>query len=396
MTVMFVVFFTLMGLGIYVSTQIRGSYLRNAYYSVTCMSEYEYEYESNVHEIPTRTLLHGTDSTEKRVNMPKWVHQRLREWSELRNRRMTQGVVAYECLLFEYDCFTDEYDRMENHLNEQLRLEDVDVESLDSLTHTGEESIEEGMKSVEDAEETRERIRIWLPESIEEQADWSRGWGEKLGQAVVSVYASDYMDRLDRIDCKKDILQYARTGEEPSHSVAEMVVDEHSEIIGESDEDTYRVETVEDYKGIAGNLDYWQTDRYPALRSLYHSVGSISRDALVRLVCEAHDISDTDHARRKISEFEDEYEDVDFGEDDSVEEEDDSVELSDVVEDEGLKVAIHRFVEDNFKSKRDVDEVEKVFSNLDGITGLDVLKAIDEGDGEYWHDRSDIISTVGY
>ena len=308
---------------------------------------------------------------------------------------MTQGIVAYECLLFTFDCFEDEYDRMEEQLDEQLRLEDVDVAALNLLERADTDTIEEEMKSIEDAQETRERIRIWLPERIEKQADWSRGWGEKLGEAVVSLYASVYADRLDRVACKRDILQYVRDGQELSHSVAQELVKQESDILDQSNEDSYRIETVEDYHQIAGRLDNWHTDRYPALRSLYHSVSSIGKDAIVNLVCEAHKINDTDYASRRINEFEDEYEEIEFGE--VAENEGKEKEsLQDRVDEAGLPVAIHDYVRDSNSLCRSERQVMEVFIDRTNVDSDELFDCLREHDGEYWDMKDGKIDTTTF
>lgn len=131
-------------------------------------------FESEVEQIPSRTLLHGTDSTEKRVNMDRWVHQRLAEWSNKHNRRMTQGVVAYECLLFAYGEMEDEIDNIEYQLNKQLAHRGVNVKALDGLRWSKKDSIRDEMQRISNPHETHERVRVWLPERIQKQASWLR------------------------------------------------------------------------------------------------------------------------------------------------------------------------------------------------------------------------------
>ena len=150
-------------------------------YAVNC------EFESSVERIPSRTLLHGTESTEKRENVDRWVHQRLDEWSNERNRRMTQGVVAYECLLFSHDEMEDEIDRMEHRLNKQLSHRGINVQALDGLRWRKFEEVRNEMEDITNPYETQERISVWLPERIQQQASWGRYWGKRIGEAIVDV-----------------------------------------------------------------------------------------------------------------------------------------------------------------------------------------------------------------
>lgn len=279
-----------------------------------------YEFESSVERIPSRTLLHGTDSTEKRVNMDRWVHQRLAEWSNERNRRMTQGVVAYECLLFSYDEMEDEIDRMEHRLNKQLSHRGVNVQTLDGLRRGEREKVRNEMEDIPNPYKTQERIRIWLPERIQQQASWERNWGERIGEAIVDVYSSVYSDRYDRLRAKRELVRHLDSDVEPDHSVARAVVgldevqyDIPDHLQAGVQEDEYDVESPDEYRAIAGNLSRWR-ERHKAMRSLYNNVASIGLNALAGLAVDSHQkIRKHGYARRKIRRMEEKFEEVKFG-----------------------------------------------------------------------------------
>lgn len=279
-----------------------------------------YEFESSVEQIPSRTLLHGTDSTEKRVNMDRWVHQRLAEWSNERNRRMTQGVVAYECLLFSYDEMEDEIDCMEHRLNKQLSHRGVNVQALNGLRRNEREEVQSEMEDITNPHKTQERIRIWLPKRIQQQASWGRNWGERIGEAIVDVYSSVYSDRYDRLRAKRELVRHLDSDVEPDHSVARAVVglDEVQYNIPDHlqagvQEEEYDVESPDGYRAIADNLNKWR-ERHKAMRSLYNNVENIGLDALAGLAVDSHQkVRKRSYARRKVRRMEEKFEEVEFG-----------------------------------------------------------------------------------
>lgn len=279
-----------------------------------------YEFESSAERIPSRTLLHGTESTEKRVNMDRWVHQRLAEWSNERNRRMTQAVVAYECLLFSYDEMEDEVDRMEHRLNKQLSHRGVNVQALDGLRWREIEKVRNEMEDITNPYETQKRTRIWLPEQIQQQASWGRNWGERIGEAIVDVYSSVYSDRYDRLQVKRELLGHLDSDVEPDHSVARAVVgldevryDIPDYLQAGYREDGYDIESPDEYRAIADNLSRWR-ERHEAMRSLYNNVATIGLNALVELAVDSHQrVRKHSYARRKVRRMEEKFEEVEFG-----------------------------------------------------------------------------------
>lgn len=279
-----------------------------------------YEFQSSVEQIPSRTLLHGTESTEKRVNMDRWVHQRLAEWSDKRNRRMTQGVVAYECLLFSNDEMEDEIDHIEYRLNERLSHRGVNVQALNSLRWSERERMQTRMQDITNPYETKERTRVWLPERIQQQASWGRNWGERIGEAIVDVYSSVYADRYDRLRVKRELLGHLDEGAEPTHFIARAVIgldeaqfDIPDHLQAGCQEDEYDIESPDGYRGVADSLNKWR-ERHKAMRSLYNNVANIGLNALAKLAVNSHQkIREHSYAKRKVRQMEEKFEEVEFG-----------------------------------------------------------------------------------
>lgn len=166
-----------------------------------------------------KTILNGNDATNKQVSLTVWAHQLLSDIAEQGNRRMSQGVVAYEALLFSREKFEDVITDYENSIDEKLEDRDIDPCKVNSVKSTTNTEIKKGfVNRVYELNEERdkekdpygvqERVKIWIPPVIEEQADFCRGWGSKVEDALLEATTSAYRDRQDRIECKKQLLRY--------------------------------------------------------------------------------------------------------------------------------------------------------------------------------------------
>lgn len=268
---------------------------------------------------PDATYLDGVDSNKKRVSVDRWIRYTIKRWAKTRNKKMTQGVLTYELLLFNYDELNDEIDEMESMLNEELSEYNVPIDELDSLSWTDEASVMENLigefsESNEDGDSTDSvKMRLWLPERVLSDCPWERGWGDRIETAILRTYASVFTDRLDRIAIKRQLNDYLRSGVEPTTHVARVITgNDDSEEIDVSDDlraaFTASVTSPFEYeqKANAGELTQW-SERFDALAELVNSAGPTHRDALVRTVEEAHDISSPGYIEDKVDEFIDEY-----------------------------------------------------------------------------------------
>ena len=233
---------------------------------------------------------------------------------------MTQGVLAYELLLFRYGEMTDEIDEMESMLNEELSEYNVPIDELDSLSWTDEASVKENLKgefnaSDEDGDSTDSvTIRLWLPERVLSDCPWERGWGDRIETAILNTYASVYTDRWDRIAIKRQLNEYLRSGVEPEAHAARVITGhEDSEEIDVSDDlraaFTASVTSPTEYKqkARAGELTGW-SDRFNSLEELAHSIETVHENVLVELIKEAHDIETESYVEDKVSQWVQEHE----------------------------------------------------------------------------------------
>jgi len=239
--------------------------------------------------LPTKTMLHGTESNDKRATMPKWVHEGVKYVASERNRKLTQGILSYECLLFTYDEVKDRIDSIENKI-EGHSVEYIDFEAVDELQEMTKEEAKNEIKSeIENPEQKRKQVRIWLPKSVLNTSPWQRHWGSKLTESLPTMYASAFSDRLDRLHCKEQLIDYVQNNRKPTHPVAQDIVnDDMDDYIGNPEVITEVViNTKDDYRAIADDLSRWG-ERRTKLYELYESLENPTKEDFVTLVTKAH------------------------------------------------------------------------------------------------------------
>jgi hypothetical protein len=345
--------------------------------------------------IPEQTLLHGNDTSDyKQLTIERWAYETLKNWSNRRNGTMSKGVVLYEAILFEYDEeVTDVLSATESALDTELERQGVATEQIESITQLERTEARDQLRNkvADDPDEKLRDVKIWLPETVDSQVPWERGWNEKITSALVSVYMSKYSDRADRIRCKREILNHVTSDMKPSHPVATELVEAG---IAEPE-----LKTVDDYKQHCDDITQWN-ERFDTLRQLYAEYDELLKKLLVDTVQETHGIGEQ-YARDKIDEFAEVYELYEYAPVSEVEvTQEEFPELVDRYgsTDENLAVLVNGLLEcyeadgqrkplvadvaDQFKKANLVStnkETGRLIQELDSNHGLPAFKKIDQG-----------------
>ncbi|MDL0145780.1 hypothetical protein PNP83_12270 [Halobacterium salinarum] len=149
--------------------------------------------------------------------MPKYAYQWIKSDD---GKSMTKGLNAFEALFFANEEYTDSFTETENFVDSQLSsIASVKlVRALQKIKKTD-------LVVDTDDDEMQEYVNVHLPQDfVNNQLKVHRGIGEHIADAVVDLAESAYTDRLDRIECKREIYQYIDDGTYPSHPVAQAVV----------------------------------------------------------------------------------------------------------------------------------------------------------------------------
>lgn len=247
--------------------------------------------------IPEQTILHGNDTSEyKQLTIERWAYETLKDWSNRRNGTMSKGVVLYEALLFEYEEeVTDVLSDTESVLDAELERQGIPTEQIETVTQLEQTEARDQLRNkvADDPDEKLRDMKIWLPEAVDSQVPWERGWNKKITTALVSIYSSEYSDRADRVRCKQEVLEYVRDDTSPSHPVAIDLIEAG---IAEAE-----IKTVDEYKQNCGDVTQWN-ERFDILRQLYDEYDNLPKEVLVDAVQETHEIGE-EYARTKIDEF---------------------------------------------------------------------------------------------
>lgn len=278
--------------------------------------------------IPQKTVLHGKESVknQKQITLERWYYKALMDWSDTRIRKMTKGILLYECLMMHNTEVLDVLDGSEETLNEKLEDEGISVEAIDSIkVRTESEAVEKLKQNVRESEsdfepeEKQKSRKLWIPPFVDEGVSWDRGWADKIEDYVVKTYCSAFHDRADRIKCKRDILSYLQDGVNPDHRVAQTIVNRNSDrylnvqeahrtVTEDSDSGGRELPgtiTISDIFQNAHELSSWD-DRFKAMeKAVEHDNPPL--DVVVDAVQEGYEIDTESYAIDKVEEFEDRY-----------------------------------------------------------------------------------------
>jgi hypothetical protein len=148
--------------------------------------------------------------------------------AEMLNKKMSRSLVAYDIAVDESDELSDMLTKIEDTLNDQLHKEGYDLRLIDNFKKDDTDVIMELFENHVDDPEEKKQFSIYLPELIFEDSDMttdSRGYGELIRKGTVNRYASSYCSRMDRVEAKRQIIEYENNETEPTHSVAKNIVD---------------------------------------------------------------------------------------------------------------------------------------------------------------------------
>ena len=262
-----------------------------------------------------KTVLLPKGDTGVSVDLAHEVFDSIRHIRDSYNGRVTTGVVVYEILMMNGEYvgdFRDAVDELEEHVDKNLQ----DALRADEKRLNGDFSkiiqrvdpdvwMRGKLKKQNDWGGTARSIRINLPEQMAEELTFERGWSERLRDCVSDWIKSPFASRLYRIESKQALIRYIETGKMPEDPVAEAIINEDTTdftnlptIVDTS------IESEAEYRSRADELEGWQKDRYPALDGF---ADQMTREEVVELIQQVHDVDTEWYAGEKVDEFADEY-----------------------------------------------------------------------------------------
>lgn len=205
--------------------------------------------------IVNETVYQNTESVRRQPTMPSWTYLWLKKGDD---EVMSKGVKAYEALLFANKEYEDSATDFEEFIDDRL----TSIAS-DSLLRAVEKiKYKKAIGNVErvatdyadfESDERTDHVNIHLPKTLTEQLTVQRGIGDHIADAVYALVESAYRDRMDRIQCKKELVEFLEDGRRtPSHQVAQAIV--------EGDSDEFRVDDAHQKLQLVRADDWYESD----------------------------------------------------------------------------------------------------------------------------------------
>lgn len=215
----------------------------------------------------TSTLSVSGVSTEKRLELPNSVYHRLRQTAEQQNKEFSQGKIVYEVLNFSRNSpVSDSLSGAEEVVDDQLATvgSQALLTAVESLSRRvdGDRVLAGSVPANQDADGVKSAVGIRLPDEAWEQVyeERKRSIGFWLEDFFVEFVESPYTSRADRMEFKRDLINYIN-GDDASHRVLEAVV--------QTEESDMELEGVERVRGEVENIlgeTEWYLDRLGDVR----------------------------------------------------------------------------------------------------------------------------------
>ena len=262
-----------------------------------------------------KTVLHPKDDSEKSIKLAHEVFDAIRHIRDSYNGRVTTGVVVYELLMMngEYvgdyrDAVDELEERIEIELQETLRDNNkrLNGDFTDINRPVDSERWMRGrLRENNNWGDSIEGLKISLPEQLINEITFERGWSDRLRKCLTDWIESPFASRLYRTESEQALMHYIETENVPKDDVAKAIIGQDtSELRSLPTIDDISIDSETKYRARADELDGWQEKRYPALDNF---ADGMSREEVIELIKEVHDVDTDWYAEEKIEEFADEY-----------------------------------------------------------------------------------------
>jgi len=276
-----------------------------------------------------------SESIKREVTLHAYVYKYITHLANEGNKTKTKGTLTFEFLQFDNPEYDDSLVQIEQKIEMILESEGVKPEWFDGIADMTIPNIQGYLESFlednEDPYDKYENINIRILKDFDDSLSWSRGWSDRLGDAIKNVLSSGFTSRMDRIEAKQDLLSYLRNDiDEPQHEVIQGLIhgsddyDYPAPLVEKVRDDVAPWELVDSFRfddmvDTCGDMTQWG-DRFEAI---YNACDNESEEEVAEYVVKTWGIGQK-YAEDKVSEFASEYE-IEFIDEDESEEEDEDL-----------------------------------------------------------------------
>ena len=170
-----------------------------------------------------KTILKDVESQEKRVKMPHWAVDFLKQGV---TRQMSKGIVAYEVIKMVDGRYSDSVTEIEDVVNTEL--DNIRAGLSENIAKIKNSELISPVEHFDAAEnpEAESQVSVRFPEGLLEdihEIEGQRYIGQWITECVREVYESAYSDRFHRIEVKKDILAKVKNDEECETNIGKAI-----------------------------------------------------------------------------------------------------------------------------------------------------------------------------
>lgn len=247
--------------------------------------------------VPNKTVIRGDRSDEMMLSLTTEQANYLSEAVKTKNKKLSQGIIAYEIFMSHYEGYEDEIDEFEKQVDAQLRDVNVEPDLVNSVRWAD-------LMDVTGLEEQNKQRRLWLPVGFKRHLDSQESSNTDLFIESLNKYIkTPYRDRLHRIKVKQDIYKHIKYDKKLSGLTKDILNnDDALDVDNQLINLAIDITDLESYEKQAASLNTWEK-RIEHLDSVEHGLTDI--DDYVDYLRDLYEIKSRSHVVSKVRQYAD-------------------------------------------------------------------------------------------
>jgi len=239
------------------------------------------------------TNIYADESDIIRVRVPQYIRDCVSCIAKNKNKKFTQGIVAYEWIMMYNSNLNDMLAEFEDEIDTKLKNEDINPKLINKI---------EWSDKLYAKKQKDKRMNVYIPSRVKNQMDINQ-YKDLVIKSVENGFNSLYRDRKERIDVKKALFNYIKNDVNPANKKAKMIINDDNEIDIPSDlvlniDD--EIKEWDDFKNKIGKTTKWDI-REKMIVSVCNNNSLINHYTIKSVIQDKCDIADEKYLTRKLN-----------------------------------------------------------------------------------------------
>lgn len=179
-------------------------------------------------QFPSNTPVYGEFSNENNIYTYVYIKEALRIKSNMLNKTMRRSLIAYDIIVDEKEELKDPLTYMEETLDNQLEDMGYPVKYINEYKKDDVEKVEKLFETSYENATDKKQFKVYLPNIIfnnTELTSDNRNYNKILEDGFLNRYAISYSSRMDRVEAKRQLIDYETNNIQPTHAIAQELIE---------------------------------------------------------------------------------------------------------------------------------------------------------------------------